>query len=555
MTPILLFFVYLFSGYPLSLLLLDNPKSWAERIFSSIGLSLLLTYPAGFLNVLREGQSAAAIFGPHLSGDLMMLVGLHLLAWLLVFFVKKKETLKLNLKINWLVVIPILVSVFFSFYQLNRADLNSDEYDLGYQAYNLVDGIFAGRKAYVLSFSAHPPLTMYIQHFTMQILEPHGLDLLSDWMYRAAPAMLGVITVGVTYYLILEIAEDQKLAFLGALLLAVNNYHVFLSRIFQREMFLGFYLVLFLYFYTRHLKTKKNEYLILSSIFLGGAMLVKAVAVIFVPVALLFTKFRARFLTIFLLMFLPVIVYNLGAYLSTGYMDIFFSRIFHTPTNPGASMVQFSPLQNVYNFLSILTDQYGLILFLAFAVSLVLKPNKFILTLIFVTTAFFLSNGIRVYYLYFLTVPLIVTLVFSFKRFWLLLAVLICYSAIYTGSTFFNTSFKVSERFTETYPPPLANLRRNFSLTTRGFLEDRGWKSLQANLTAAYTNRSCLNVDLNNHPLQLRRYLGLNDKIKEFYLGTAYKSKYSLCSARPGVTDQWRIVVSDLSVNYERSNN
>lgn len=74
-------FVYFFSGYPLSLILLSNTKSVLERFVVSCGLSLFLTYPAGFLNVLREGQSSQVIFGYHLTGDIFFLLLIYIITY------------------------------------------------------------------------------------------------------------------------------------------------------------------------------------------------------------------------------------------------------------------------------------------------------------------------------------------------------------------------------------------------------------------------------------------------------------------------------------------
>lgn len=459
--------------------------------------------------------------------------------------------LKIN---NWLIIFPLILSVVMSFYQLGKPDLNGDEYDLGYQAYNLVDGIFAGRKAYVLSFSAHPPLAMYIQHYTMNILSPNGLDSLSDEMYRVGPALVGVLIVAVVYLFVREISSE-KLGIITASLLAVNGYQIFISRIFHRENFLTLFLILTLYLLMRFLKTKDSHFLFISGIFFGAAMLVKANTLIILPAifAMLwsndrqnFRHFLKRFLLPAIVLFFPVIIYNLGAYVTTGYSDIFFSRIFQTQTHPGARIVSVNIVRNLQEILLIGFDQYGILIFAVMGISTVVsfltvkdKWTRFFLIWIASIVLFYGINGVRVYYLPFITIPLLMITVIVLDKyikskniFMIIVLVLFTISFIRSSNTFFNYSFVSPLRDNDEIPSIKEIGQSSYSLTSRRWLENRGWKNLRGDLNRIYTTDDCLEIGPNISSLSLRRYLKVDDKIKKFYLGKKYMEPYKICVDR-----------------------
>ncbi len=546
-------FVYFFAGYPFSLILFEKNRSFLDRTVVSSGLSLLLTYPSGFLNVVYEGQSHQAIFGKHLSGDLFFLIlfyGVTSLVWF-VFAAKNGNRVKNKEKLGWYWLIPIILAVLFNFYKLGVPDLNGDEYDLGYQAYNLVDGIFAGRKAYVLSFSAHPPLSNYIQHYTMNILSPSGLDSLSDGMFRVGPALVGVITTVVVYLLAMEMGLG-KLGLVAASLLAVNGYQTFISRVFHREGFLTLFVVLTLYIFVRYIRSKYFQHLFLAGIFFGAAMLTKASALVILPVifAMLWWYDRRNFIHSskkFLLtagvLFLPVIIYNLSAYVTTGYTDVFFSRIFQTPTHPGARIVNASVIQNLQNILLIGLDQYGILAFAMVGVSTVAslltakdKWNRFFLAWVASMLLFFGINGVRVYYLPFITVPLLMLTVIMLNKYvkskillTTITVVLFAVSFARSSETFFDYSFVSQLKDNDEIPSIREIIQYSYSLTSRRWLENRGWKNLRSDLNQIYTPNVCLVIYPNISSLSLRRYLEQDDEIKRFYLGQQYIEPYRVC--------------------------
>lgn len=525
------------------------PKSFVDRFVLWLGLEGLWCYPASVLGAVIEGQSSQAIFSTHYFSVIIFII-LTILSLLIIFWHGDR---KIDKKYFW-VLVPLVLSLFLNFYQLDKPDLNGDEYDLGYQAYNMVDGIFAGRKAYTLSFSAHPPLALDISHISMQLINNKGLDNLEDWQYRFAPTLLGSLTVMVFFFLILKSSQNIWLALICSVLLATNSYHIFLSRIFQRESFLTFYLIIFLYFLTSRLY-------LLASLFLGGTFLVKAMAIIYTPLLIIGQKLSFKKFIPFVILTIPIFIYNFAAYLTTGYMDIFFSRIFHTKTHPGATVASLDVYQNFQNIIKLLSDQFSLLVFVLGLVSIlviVLKnKNEFITRVMFLFTlislAAFYLNGVRIYYLSFLAIPwsyFIGRFIFDLgKKGLALFLIIFIVNMFFTINTFFNDNPVLISKYSENIPEISW---RDHSLTTRSFLEQRGWKILLQDLEKNYTPDSCLVLDLDRQPLQIRRYLGIGDKIKEFYLGSSYVTKYKLCPQNANILNKWLIYITDKEVVYER---
>ncbi|MEK7565628.1 MAG: hypothetical protein AAB506_01110, partial [Patescibacteria group bacterium] len=196
------------------------------KLLLTFAVALFLTYPAAILTTIIEGQSSAAIYSYHLPISLFsyLLVSLPLIPLLC------------NIEMKRLPVSLVLIILIYSglvFWNLGRADILGDDYDLAYQAYNLHDGIQAARKAYILSFNTHPPLFMTIKHYWFQLLFPAGLESVPSWGYRGMEGIMGIATILAVYAL-------TKNYWVSAVL-AVNNYMVFLGRVYLREMQLTFF--------------------------------------------------------------------------------------------------------------------------------------------------------------------------------------------------------------------------------------------------------------------------------------------------------------------------
>ncbi len=90
-------FVYLVSGFPLARLFLPDEKRISLKLLlTSFAFSLFLTYPAGVLTTILEGQSATAIYSIHLPHSLFSL-GLIFLITFLILIRKSKNWWKLSM--------------------------------------------------------------------------------------------------------------------------------------------------------------------------------------------------------------------------------------------------------------------------------------------------------------------------------------------------------------------------------------------------------------------------------------------------------------------------
>ncbi|MCL4390424.1 MAG: glycosyltransferase family 39 protein [Patescibacteria group bacterium] len=500
--------VYFLSGFPLARLFLPQEKTFSLKLLlTSFAFSCFLTYPAAVLTTMIEGQSAAAIYSVHLPHSLLSLAIISLPFWFLLW---KKRLPRLHLpslrKVHLLLALFLILYSLFVFVNLNRADVLGDDYDLGYQAYNLQDGILDARRAYVISFNTHPPLMMTIKHYGMQLFYPWGLDGLSDWMFRGVEGMMGLGVI-LTSYLLVRDFFSERTALLTAALLAVNNYLIFMGRIFLREIYLTFFLVIALYFFL-------HKRVFLAAFFLGCALLVKASAVILLPVFILWllkekrVKELAVVFSTLIAVYAPVVVYNVGAYLVTGHMDATFSWLFHLP-NPFLTGQSANPLlTNPSAIISILTDLYGWPVFAFFLLCLVIflfqRRHQYLLVWLVSSLIFFCLGPLREYYLLPLTIPLVIILADVFKKLPILIVSILIFSAVYSFSS--------------------------DSAIVRAYSADRGWKNLSANLSKVYLPGDCLIAGQGVSDLPLRRYLKTDDGVKTYLLGPNYPHYYKMCT-------------------------
>ncbi|MET8452921.1 glycosyltransferase family 39 protein [Streptomyces sp. NPDC005209] len=114
----------------------------------------------------------------------------------------------------------LLVAAFLRLWQLTATGFNSDEAVYTGTAASLAGDGRLGSLFPV--FRAHPVLFQSLVSLALRIHE-------SDWAARVVPALLGVVTVALTYGLGRRL-HGRRAALVGALLLAVMPYHVVVSR-------------------------------------------------------------------------------------------------------------------------------------------------------------------------------------------------------------------------------------------------------------------------------------------------------------------------------------
>lgn len=140
-------------------------------------------------------------------------------------------------KKNFLILFAIVfLAAFIRFYKLNLIPpgVNRDEASIGYTAYSLIK---TGKDEYgrilPLSFQSFGDwkLPLYI-YLTVPFVKLFGMN---EWAVRLPSAIAGIITVVITYFLVIELfiksTQRYKLSALTSIFLAINPWHIHLSRV------------------------------------------------------------------------------------------------------------------------------------------------------------------------------------------------------------------------------------------------------------------------------------------------------------------------------------
>ncbi|TSC96882.1 MAG: putative 4-amino-4-deoxy-l-arabinose lipid A transferase [Parcubacteria group bacterium Athens1014_26] len=180
-----------------------------------------------------------------------------------------------------------------------------------------------------LSFHDHPPLVFIIQNLFFRIF---GDSLL---VARLPGIILGTVSVFI-FYLLVKMFFGETIALLSAFLFTVSSSLVAFSRTALMEPILLFFVLLNIYFFFRFLKDKKWWWVF--GITFGLVLLTKYIGVFLAFVYLLYLviadrkifkqwRFYASFL-ITLVLFSPVIIYNIFLYKTRGHFDLQFAYLF-----------------------------------------------------------------------------------------------------------------------------------------------------------------------------------------------------------------------------------
>lgn len=536
-------FAFFLAGYPLvRLFFVDIGRM--ETFLLSAAFSTLFQYPAALLNILLVEQKDS-IFRHHLMWDMIFLF-LLAACFVVACFLKKRQAVPrvrrkpisalLGRREIRLLVAIILLSSFLNVYNLNRTDVSSDQYGISFIAYDLVDGNVPGRDAYAISFKGHSPLIMYISHFSMNILNPFGYYNLEDWMTRFAPAIFGVLST-ILVFLLGKRMFSSRVGLIAALIFSTSNYVVCMSRILHREMVLTFFMLMSLYFFYRFYKSGSRTDSIVTGIMLGSAMMVKLVGAILAVVFLLFILLRERPMLkqwvkvclIAALIFSPVVVFNVAAYVKTGYTDVAFSTIFGTKSYMGEGFSYRGPslsLNNFGVFFADLIDQYSVPLFFLFgavAVLSVLYMRResqvlILLLLILIGALFHCMTGPRTYYMVYLTAPFALVTGFWVDKYLgrklvvTVVIVVIAYSSFYMIETnFMEFTYhppsgygEIGDQLSEPLWPDFST---HFSRTSRSMLEAYGCKELRSTIKNLDNGNHLVVIDNRIHSLSVEWYL------------------------------------------------
>lgn len=245
---------------------------------------------------------------------------------------------KRNLALACIFVVALLMR----FWNIGAADVTTDEASYGFRAIGLID--FDASKDQPtpwewsdppppllrLSFHDHPPLFFWIQHFSLKIFGENTFAL------RFPSAIFGAASILLLYGIGKKMFSDERWGLAAALFSAVNIYLVWISRLGLQESTALFFALLSFYFFL--LSHNSNKFYLLLGISLGLAFLAKYTSFFLLPLFLSFLAIKKREdlkspffwggMLLSLLLFSPVILYNIYLYKNFGHFDFQFSYIF-----------------------------------------------------------------------------------------------------------------------------------------------------------------------------------------------------------------------------------
>lgn len=234
----------------------------------------------------------------------------------------------------------LLIAISLRFWNLSRADVLTDEILIAFRSIGYIDFFSSPYQTTPwewfsdipnwarLSFHDHPPLVFLVQHVSFKLL---GQNLIA---LRLPFVLAGVASVFLLY-LVGKKLFNEKIGLIAALLLAVSSYHVWISRIGLQESIVIFLTLLCFYLFLMALENNQHWR---WGIGLGLALLTKYTAIVLIPIfgvyILLFKRsiFKdKRFwlaVIIAIIIFSPVLIYNLKLYQARGHFDLQFSYLF-----------------------------------------------------------------------------------------------------------------------------------------------------------------------------------------------------------------------------------
>lgn len=242
-------------------------------------------------------------------------------------------------------ILIILLAFILRIYWLDRADMQGDETTYSFRAIGYQDFLdseqqttpvqwFNGQTPWwsKLSFHDAPPLVFIVQYIFFKIFG------VSAFTARLPFVLFGTAAVYLLYLVIKKLFKAEGPALGGALLLAVLNYHVWISRVGYLEGILLFFILLSFYFLLRLSEQPKLINYCLVGLSLGLAFLCKYTMLFLLPAFLFYLIFFARktlvnknsllIILIFLIIISPVIIFNVMVYQTRGHLDLQFSQLF-----------------------------------------------------------------------------------------------------------------------------------------------------------------------------------------------------------------------------------
>lgn len=181
-----------------------------------------------------------------------------------------------------ILILILLVAAFLRIWQLDKypPSLFIDEVSNGYNAYSILK---TGKDEYgnflpltIRAFGDYnPALSVYL---LIPSIAAFGLN---EFAVRFPSALLGTLTILVTFYISLKLFKNIAIALLSSFLLAISPWHLQFSRYDHEANFMLFFSILGLTLFLYGLK--KHHYLIFSAVSFGCALNSYHAAKIWIP--------------------------------------------------------------------------------------------------------------------------------------------------------------------------------------------------------------------------------------------------------------------------------
>ncbi|TSC96395.1 MAG: hypothetical protein Athens101426_400 [Parcubacteria group bacterium Athens1014_26] len=236
----------------------------------------------------------------------------------------------------------LIASAFLRLYGLSRGDTVNDEVFMSFRGLGMMDFDEAQMQTTPLewyepnipfwtrfSFHDHPPLVFLTESISMKIFGEN------NFAFRLPSALLGIASVYLIY-LIGTYIFSGNIGLLAAAILGITLNNVYISRVGMQESYVIFFILLACYLFLKAFD--KEKYFIWAGVAAGLGFLAKYNTFILIPIfatyLLLFKRSyifnKKLWLGIFLslVIFSPVIIYNIGLYRASGHFDFQFSYIF-----------------------------------------------------------------------------------------------------------------------------------------------------------------------------------------------------------------------------------
>lgn len=252
---------------------------------------------------------------------------------------------RLNIPIDKKLCYILLLASFLSLFFLADADPLGDDAVYGARAIGRLDFMFAMEQTTPLqwftsvpwwsrlSYHDMPPLVPFIQHIFLSIHE-------SIFFSKLPFVLMGIGAIWLTYLWVGRL-YNRKIGRYASLLLTLNALFIWATRHSFLEMGVIFFYSLAIYFFVRFLNDEKRFYLPLG-VSLGLLALTKYTGLFLLPAIIGYILIRRRdllfrkelFLSflIFLFFLVPLVVYNVMMFKTTGHFDLQFSRLFGQDT-------------------------------------------------------------------------------------------------------------------------------------------------------------------------------------------------------------------------------